>query len=474
MYNQTARKSKCMLFLSLILGVIVMGCSPQGTQPTEQGEATPVPPSTPTQPAEPGEVTQIAPSTPASDDGGPSDVLISNLQRVTSPSVAAEVLDELAAGNAAFAFDLYQALEKGEGENLFYSPYSISLALAMTYAGARGDTAGQMADTLHFSLSPDQLHSAFNALDLLLASRSETPVMEGAVPFQLNIANALWGQVDYDFQSEFLDLLAKNYGAGLRLLDFANNPENSRLTINDWVSKQTEEKIQDLIPAGGITDLTRLVLSNAIYFNAGWLLPFEESQTGDADFTLLDGNQVTVPMMSFAEAKQFKYGAGDGFQVVELPYQGGQMGMFILIPDEGQFKGVEASLTGEQMLEILAGLQFRTMLLRMPKFEFDSDLSLVDTLEALGMTDAVTAGAADFSGMDGTQRLYISDVFHKAFVAVDENGTEAAAATAVVIGLESIVVPELEVEIDRPFIFGIRDFESNAILFMGRVTNPIP
>ncbi len=342
----------------------------------------------------------------------------------------------------------------------------------MAYAGARNDTETQMAEAMRFLLAQDQLHPAFNALDLALESRAELPNLDDTDGFRLNIANALWGQVNYPFLQEYIDLLARNYGAGLRLKDFSGDPEGSRVDINDWVSEQTENRIQDLIPAGGISNLTRLVLTNAIYFNASWLFQFEEMLTEPAPFTLLDGSQVTVDLMSLVDPKTFMYGKGTDFQVVELPYVGGQLGMTIILPDEGSFAGVEAQLNGTEVHEFLALMNPTMMTLRMPKFEYEAEISLADTLAALGMPDAFAPGVADFSGMDGTQELFVSDVFHKAFVAVDEEGTEAAAATAVVIGVTSLPMSELELTIDRPFIFMIRDIETNSILFVGRVLNP--
>jgi len=388
--------------------------------------------------------------------------------RVISPDVAASDLTDLVDGNSAFAFDLYQALSGQEG-NLFLSPYSISLALAMTYAGARGETEQQMAETLHFILSQETLHPAFNALDLELASRGEGAQGKDEKGFRLNIVNAIWGQKNYKFLDEFLDVLAENYGAGLRLLDFINAPEDSRITINDWVSAQTEERIKDLIPQGVIDDATRMVLTNAIYFNAAWLHPFQKESTQDGTFYLLDGTETSVPMMS--QVKSFGYAKGDGYLAVELPYDGSELSMVILLPDDGKFEAFEGSLDAELMDSITSDLEYNQVALTMPKFEFESEFSLADTLSAMGMPVAFSA-VADFSGMTGTRELTITDVLHKAFVSVDEAGTEAAAATAVVVGVTSIPEEPVQVTIDRPFVFTIRDIETGAILFIGRVMNP--
>ena len=396
------------------------------------------------------------------------EVLESDKERITSPDVGMSEQALLVEGNSVFTFDLYQALKEEDG-NLFYSPYSISLALAMTYAGAHGETAQQMADTLQFLLDHDKLHPAFNWLDAELAGRGEGAKGKDGEGFRLNIVNAIWGQKNYEFLSGFLDVLAENYGAGLRILDFMTNTEKSRLAINDWVSDQTEGLIEDLIPQGALSELTRLVLTNAIYFNAAWAYPFDEDMTSDDQFYLLDGGQVSVPMMKQTES--FGYTDGEGYQAVELHYDGDELSMVILLPEDGNFEAFEEGLQGQQVRDIISGLQPSEVALTMPKFEFDSEFSLTDTLAGMGMPIAFS-DAADFSGMTGNRELFISDVLHKAFVAVDEAGTEAAAATAVIMELTAMPDPPVEVTIDSPFIFLIRDIETGTILFVGRVMNP--
>jgi len=396
------------------------------------------------------------------------EVLKSDKERITFPDVSLSEQTLLVEGNSAFAFELYQVLKGNEG-NLFYSPYSISLALAMTYAGARGETAEQMATTLQFMLDQDSLHPAFNWLDAELTSRGEGAQGKDGEGFRLNIVNAIWGQKDYPFLSDFLDVLAENYGAGLRILDFITETEKSRLTINNWVSDQTEGRIEDLIPQGAIGTLTRLVLTNAIYFNAAWEYPFDENVTADEPFYLLDGGQVLVPMMKQTES--FGYTQGEGYQAVELQYDGGELSMVILLPAPGNFEAFEERLQAQQVSDIISSLQPTEVTLTMPKFEFDSDFSLKDTLAEMGMPIAFSS-AADFSGMTDNRELFISDVVHKAFVAVDEAGTEAAAATAVIMELTAVPEPPVEVTLNHPFIFLIRDIEMGAVLFIGRVLNP--
>jgi serpin B len=393
----------------------------------------------------------------------------SDIPRIISPDVRPADATRLVEGNSAFACDLYQAL-KGQEGNLFYSPYSISLALAMTYTGARGETGKQMAEVLHYLLSQQTLHTAFNSLDLELGKRGEGAKGKDDKGFRLNVVNAIWGQQDYKFLPAYLDILAENYGAGLRLLDFVSAPEESRLTINDWVSDQTEGRIKDLIKPGIISSLTRLVLTNAIYFNAAWQRPFNEKNTAQAAFHLLGGGDVTVKMMH--ETEDFGYAAGNGYQAVELKYDGNELSMVILLPEEGNFKKFEASLDAGTLDKIINNIRSANTTLSMPKFEYESEFSLKATLEALGMTDAFSM-AADFSGMTGNDDLFIKDVVHKAFVSVDEAGTEAAAASAVIMDLKGIPGKPVEVTVDHPFIYLIRDIKTGAILFIGRVMNPV-
>ncbi len=399
------------------------------------------------------------------------ETLQSEKTRINSPEVSKSALSDLTDGNGAFAFDLYQQLKNRAG-NLFYSPYSISTALAMAYAGASGTTVEQMAGALHFELPQDKLHPAFNWLESELAKRGEGAEGKDDGGFRLNMVNAIWGQKGYEFKVAFLDTLAENYGAGLRILDFIEEPEKSRITINDWVSEQTEERIQDLIAPGGVTPLTRLVLTNAIYFNVAWESKFTEEATEVLPFYLLDGESVTVPMMRQTES--FGYAEGDNYQAVELPYDGKELSMVILLPSEDRYTEFENALDYEQADRIMDKLDDRRVRLTMPKFEFESEFSLKQALSALGMAEAFS-GRADFSGMTGNNDLFIGDVIHKAFVLVEEGGTEAAAATAVTMVM-SAPGPKPEepviVTVDRPFIFLIRDIETGAILFIGRVVNP--
>jgi len=405
----------------------------------------------------------------------PSDAreLRSELARLTDPDVSPTELTELALGNRRFAVELYQHLaSEYEGENLFFSPYSVSSALAMTFAGAENNTETQMAATLHFTLPEDALHAAFNLESQQLNSRGQDAAGADGEGFRLNVVNSIWGQDGYPFLQSFLDCLALNYGAGLRVVDFINVPESCRVTINDWVAEQTEDRIQDLLPPGSITGLTRMVLVNAVYFNAAWLHPFEVSATQPGDFNLLDGSAVQTDMMQQTEL--FGYLDGENFTALELHYDGGEMSMVIIVPDSGQYAAFESGLTLEKLDAIISALGPQRVELSMPGWTFQTgSISLSGILRQMGMQDPFDSLKADFSAMaDAPGPLFISDVVHKAFVAVDEEGTEAAAATGVIIVPTSVPPPPIPFAIDRPFVYLIRDIATETIVFMGRVTDP--
>ena len=394
-------------------------------------------------------------------------LLQSSKPRISSPTVTAADSQQLTDGNTGFALSLYQSLLASNNGNLFYSPYSISEALAMTYAGAAGNTATQMAQALNFTLPQSRLHAAFDKLDLELATRGQnTPTATDTQPFKLNVVNAIWGQSNYPFLSGFLDTLKLNYGAGLRTLDFIKNPDASRIVINDWVASQTANKIKDLIPQGTINNQTRLVLTNAIYFKAGWKYRFEKSATSNGTFHNLSGNTASVQMMKLTDG--FSYSENEDYQAIELPYDGDQIAMDIIMPKLETFQAFEGTLDLNTFNGILKSMIPAAIELTLPKFNIESDLSLKTVLSALGMTNAFTSDA-DFSGIDGKKDLFIQDVIHKSFVNVNEDGTEAAAASGVVIGVTSILVPDAIMTVDHPFIFVIRDIPTGTILFIGRV-----
>ncbi|HSW40368.1 MAG TPA: serpin family protein [Acidobacteriota bacterium] len=391
--------------------------------------------------------------------------------RETSPSVSQPELDRLAEGNTTFALDLFQLLKEQDG-NFFYSPYSISQALAMTYGGMRGETEKQTAAALQFRLGQEQLHAAFNRTDIDLNQRGQGAKGADGKGFRLNVVNAIWGRQGYQFTREYLDLLARNYGAGLRIVDYQAAPEQSRRTINQWVADQTENRIKDLLPQGSITSLTRLVLTNAIYFNAAWANRFEKAATQEGRFTLLNGDEVSLPMMK-QYAENYRYTEGDGYQAIELPYDGREISMIIILPGNGQHTSVESGLDYAKLNSLPARMKNAAVDLSLPKFRIETALNLNAYLKKLGMTDAFDPNKADLSGMNGNKELFISDVVHKAFVAVDEAGTEAAAATGVVAGITSMPTDIKQFTVDRPFIFLIRDNPTGTVLFLGRVLNPL-
>ncbi len=372
-------------------------------------------------------------------------------------------------GNTEFALDLYGKLRaqevRAQDGNLFFSPYSISTALAMTYAGARGETADEMAKALHFTVAADRLHPAFASL---LAETNRAGKKPG---YQVSIANALWGQKNFGFLPDFLNLTRSRYGAGLQEVDFIDDTEKARQTINAWVEDKTQQKIKDLLPPGIVNVDTRLVLTNAIYFKGYWALQFKKANTRKEPFKTAAGKSVQAPLMH--QKDRFGYFKGSDFQALQMPYQGKDLSMVVLLPDRVDgLAEFEKKLTGPNLAKWLAGLATKEVQVALPKFKMTREFNLNDALTALGMRQAFIAGAADFTGMSGSGRkLFIQAVMHKAFVDVNEEGTEAAAATGVVIGLTSVQITPV-FRADHPFVFLIRDNRSGSVLFMGRVTDP--
>lgn len=394
----------------------------------------------------------------------------SSLSRDLAPEVPSSDAEELRAGNTAFATDLYATLRTSElqGKNLFFSPLSISTAIAMVHAGARGNTESQIASTLHYTLPQEKLHPALNALDLALSSRKDVPKKgedDGGVPFQLNVVNSSWGEKEMTFRPAYLDTLATNYGAGVRLTDFLRDAEGARKTINGWVESQTNDKIKNLLPESSITPDTRLVLVNAVYFNAGWDHPFEASATNPAVFHG-KGGDASVPTMHQTTA--MGYAEGEGWKAAELTFAAGQVAFDIVVPDA--IDDFEGSLDAAKIASIAGALKPESVTIDLPKFKIEgASFSLKDALEARGMVDAFQDGVADFSGISEVP-LYVSDVIHQAFVSVEEKGVEAAAATAVIAN-EFTAAPAdpKKLGVDKPFVFFIRDVPTGAVIFVGRV-----
>jgi serpin B len=399
-------------------------------------------------------------TTPSSATTGPTDhgaIARSQLARAATTSADSE---PAAPAVNAFGADLYRAVAAADATgNLALSPTSVLLALAMTSAGARGTTLAEMLATLH--ADERTIHHAVNALSAQLDARNSDEVA-------VSVANSLWAQEDLAFEPAFLDLLAAEYGAGVHLVDYKADPEAARTAINDWVDAETRGRIPELIPKDVITTDSRLNLVNAIYLKAKWADEFDPQSTHPIDFTTAAGQSIETPAMS--RHAVMPYAAGDGWQAVELPYKGDQLAMLVVVPDAGRLAAVESTL---DVSTVPAGLGSREVELTLPKFDIDSRFSLAETLEPLGIHLAFS-GDADFGAMTTSERLHIASVIHQANITVDEEGTEAAAATDVNMGAGAAAPSEdmVELVIDRPFLFAVRDVPTGAVLFVGRVADP--
>jgi len=370
---------------------------------------------------------------------------------------------EVVIGNTTFATDLYAKLKNEKG-NLFFSPYSISSALAMMFAGARDDTAQRMAKVLHFAVPQMELNPAFAALE------GELNAVQKKGQVQLSIANSLWPQKGYPFLPGYVGLLKQDYGTSVTPLDYAGDPEAARRTINEWVEQKTNRKIMDLVKPGVLDSLTRLVLANAIYFKGTWASQFDKEQTSDQLFHVASDKDVKCPLMN--RKGRYAYAELPHLQVLELPYAGDELSMIVLLPGNSEPIGrLESELTPATLAEWMKGLRNREVRVFLPKFKLTCEFDLKETLVAMGMTDAFSS-QADFSGMDGSRSLSISAVLHKAFVDVNEEGTEAAAATTVMVTATAVRAPMTVFRADHPFVFLVRDNDNGSILFLGRVTDP--
>jgi serpin B len=399
---------------------------------------------------------------------GPSSSV--ELAAVDLPRAQTTADDATAAATAinAFGFDLYRLATQGD-RNLVYSPASIALALGMARAGARGDTATEM-DAVMYDAASDEHAAWLNALDAALAERNGTVTDDDGKDHELilRIANAPFAQRDYTLEDAYLEALATRFGAGLRLVDYIGATDQAREQINGWVSEQTEERIPELLAPGILTEDTRLTLVNAIYLKAPWLHPFNADATQPGAFTRLDGSTVEVPMMRTGE--WLPYAEGSGWRAVELPYLGNELAMTVIVPDD--LAAFEASLDADAFASIVDALSPANVLLTIPRFSTESKLMLSDALRELGMPLAFDPDLADFSGITAEDRLFIAAVVHQANIDVDEAGTEAAAATAVVMEAGSAPPEPITLDVDRPFLFALRDTTTGAIVFLGRITDP--
>ena len=401
---------------------------------------------------------------------------------------AAPNFDLAAKATNDFAAELYRQHATGE-QNLCVSPYSIETALAMTFAGADGETHTEMARVLHFPSDASTVATSFASLQRSLEEMSAktTELAKKSKEFggpseaiTLSIANRLFAEKDYDFRQDFLSLVKQNFGAAFEPIDFAVNPAAAAQHINKWVADETHDKIRDLIPADALNKLTRLVLANALYLKAPWADPFSDKATQPEPFHVRGGVPLDVPMMRKTE--RFGYAKHEGFTAVSLPYVGGDLQFLVLLPDNvNGLRALESNLTAD-VLAKCTRLETQDVDLHLPKFKLEPPtIALAANLQALGMKSAfdIPQGSANFDKMaprKPNDYLYISNVFHKVFIAVDEKGTEAAAATAVVMmgatAMRRPKPPPIEVKVDRPFIYAIQHVPSGVCLFLGRVTDP--
>jgi serpin B len=377
----------------------------------------------------------------------------------TNVSLSSNVVDS----NNQFAFDLYSKYSSEE-KNIFFSPFSISSALAMTYEGARGQTAAEMQRVLHLPNDIEKVRSGYAEIyrEINMADK----------PYKLSTANALWAQKDYSFLDAYLNTVDKYYDGKTTNLDFKTDTENSRITINNWVANKTDDKIKDLIPQGVLLPETRLVLTNAIYFKSNWSLQFDNASTTDQIFKSDSGTNVNVRMMH--NTKYFAYGETKDMQIIELPYSNNDLSMLVILP-KTSLNDLEKSFTLSNLNDWKKNMNTTEVELSLPKFKFETKYFMADKLGELGMTTALSS-SADFSGMTGKKDLYINQVIHQAYIDVTESGTEAAAATAVLMVAGSLPPqdkPKPKIfNADHPFIFLIQERNSGNILFMGRMIDP--
>jgi serpin B len=394
-------------------------------------------------------------------------------------------VNDLAKTNNQFAIDLYSEINKNSNKNIFFSPWSISTAMAMAYEGARGETANEIQSVFHFSVDDDSRRSSY--------AKMLNTLNKASGKYELSTANAIWLQEDYPFLKDYRDIISRFYLGEVKNLDFVNNPSGASSDINNWVSKNTNNKIRNIVSPEMFDTNSRAVLTNAIYFKGKWEHQFDRDDTKTEDFTLESGSKIEVPIMRLTDDElDFNYVESDGVQILEMPYQGDKISMLILLPridisdpilqrrsemegfepQQSDLNQLESILTEEKLQDWRNKLKPETVFIYMPKYKFETSYSLSDYLKSMGMNLPFRPGAADFSGMDGTDWLYIDKVLHKAYIDVYEEGTDAAATTMISIGMRAAMPRYVEFRADHPFIFIIQETDTGNILFMGRVNNP--
>ncbi len=456
------------LLLLVVFGLLLVGCQPAEEPMTDTGEVS--------EAVEPEEVLVEPNGDPQPEEAIPEEVMDEMDPQEADPVA-------LSQGNREFALAAFQRLvnEDDVDDNLLISPHSILSALAMVYAGAEGETRSQMRAVLRFALDEPALHRAFQALDEALAERAQIERDDDARGFELSVVNRLWGAHDEGFLPSYLELVERHYGAGIERVDFESDPDAARLQINAWVEDQTRDRIQNLLPSGSLNEDTRMVLVNAIYFLASWQDAFEEGQTRSESFQRLDGSSIDARLMH--RTGRYPAFIDDQTIAVSIPYLGREVSLLALKPTnaEADFETWLAGLDRERFDTAAAGLAAQRVALAFPRFTGDSSFRLARLLRQMGMTEAFSRTEANFERMNGVgpgvmgRSLYVDEVFHKTFIDLDEAGTEAAAATAVVMmRLTAMPVEDdpITIRFDRPFIYAIYDHPTNTILFLGRVLDP--
>jgi len=428
----------------LVLAMLATACGAADDSPTTDPGSPTVPPSL--QPFVAGELISL------------------DIAR-EAPDVAETDVMAVAEGDALFGLALFDAV--AGDDNVMISPYSVATALSMLYPGARGDTASEIGAVLNLSVDDATLHAVRNYIDSVLIEDAPRPPDDDREPFTIRPANSAWGQGGFPFSEDYLTVLAANYGAGLRVVDYVAAPEESAEIINGWVEDVTEDRIKDLLPPGTVTMDTRLVLVNAIWFKANWSTPFDPERTSPGQFHLLDGSTITVPLMHGTQRAQLA--ETDKYTALRIPYAG-DAAMVVMLPAEGTTPAELAKSLEPGDLSV--PWQGYEVDITLPSFEFDSDVPLKAPLQSLGIVAAFDPDVADLSGITDATDLYVQDALHKSFIALDEEGTEAAAATAIIVGLTSAGPPPAAFVADRPFLFWIEHSTTGEMLFLGQLTNP--